>query len=154
MPVSAATFAAVFVTLFVAHEVADMWIQTHHQATHKGRPGWTGRLACAGHVASYTFTASLALLLVRGLLDLHVDGRRAALGLVVSAVSHYIADRRTPLLRLAEMMQPGFGKADFYRLGAPRDGRDDNPSLGTGAYALDQSFHYAWLFVAALIIAS
>ena len=45
------------------------------------------------------------------------------------------------------------GKADFYRLGAPRDGRDDNPSLGTGAYALDQSWHYLWLFVAALIIA-
>src|SRR5256885_16927252 len=63
-------------------------------------------------------------------------------GLAVSAVTHYIADRRTPLLRLAEAMQPVTGKADFYRLGAPREGRDDNPSLGTGAYALDQSWHY------------
>jgi hypothetical protein len=42
-------------------------------------------------------------------------------------------------------------KAEFYRLGAPREGREDNPSLGTGAYALDQSFHYLWLLIAAAI---
>lgn len=29
----------------------------------------------------------------------------------------------------------------------------DNPSLGTGSYALDQSWHWAWLFVAALVTA-
>lgn len=40
-----------------------------------------------------------------------------------------------------------------------RDPRDepievtlDNPSLGTGAYALDQSWHFGWLYVAALVI--
>ncbi|WP_243704711.1 MULTISPECIES: hypothetical protein [unclassified Micromonospora] len=30
---------------------------------------------------------------------------------------------------------------------------DDNPSLGTGAYALDQSWHIAFLFVSAVVIA-
>jgi hypothetical protein len=29
----------------------------------------------------------------------------------------------------------------------------DNPSLGTGAYAIDQSWHIAWLAVAALATA-
>lgn len=149
----AATFAAVFVTLFVAHQAGDIWIQTHWQATTKGQPGWVGRLACAAHVASYTATALVALAVADVVLGLPLDGWRTALGLTVSAVTHYVADRRTPLLRIAEAIQPWTGKADFYRLGAPRDGRDDNPSLGTGAYALDQSWHYLWLFVAALIIA-
>jgi hypothetical protein len=44
------------------------------------------------------------------------------------------------------------GKGEFYRLGAPRRGRDDNPTLGTGAYALDQAWHVGWLFISALII--
>jgi hypothetical protein len=74
---------------------------------------------------------------------------RLLLGLAVSALTHYVADRRAPLRGLAQSV----GRSGFYRLGAPRPGHDDNPSLGTGAYALDQSFHYLWLFVAALIIA-
>jgi len=36
----------------------------------------------------------------------------------------------------------------------PRPHRDDNPTLGTGAYALDQSFHIFWLIIAALLIAA
>jgi len=145
----AATFAAVFVALYVAHQVADHWIQTQHQADHKGRPGWPGRIACTAHVASYTATAALALAALHVALALPLNPWRVAAGLLVSAVTHYIADRRTPLKRLAELT----GSAGFYALGSCRTGRDDNPSLGTGAYALDQSFHYLFLFVAALIIA-
>jgi hypothetical protein len=142
-------FAAVFVALFVAHQVADHWIQTQHQADCKGRPGWPGRIACAAHVASYTATAMVALAASRLALGIPLNPWRVLVGLLVSAVTHYIADRRTPLKRLAELG----GAGRFYALGCPRPGRDDNPSLGTGSYALDQSFHYAWLFVAALIIA-
>ena len=40
---------------------------------------------------------------------------------------------------------------DARMLGAPRQGHDDAPHLGTGAYALDQSWHAAWLFAAALV---
>ena len=145
----AATFAAVFAALYVAHQVADHWVQTDHQAAHKGAPGTTGRLNCAVHVASYTLTALAALGLLAVSTGLALPGWHVALGLTVSAVSHYIADRRTPLRKLAELT----GHGRFYTLGAPRPGRDDNPSLGTGAYALDQSFHYAFLFIAALIIA-
>ncbi len=145
---AAATFAAVFAALFVAHQVADHWVQTQHQADDKGRPGWAGRLACAAHVASYTATALVALNALHFGLGLPLNPWRVAVGLTVSAVTHYAADRRTPLARLACLV----GADRFYALGSPRPGRDDNPTLG-GAYALDQSFHYAWLFVAALIIA-
>ena len=68
-----ATFAAVFAALFVAHQVADHWIQTQHQADTKGHPGHAGRIACIAHVASYTATAFGflgALALATGL-DLH-----------------------------------------------------------------------------------
>jgi hypothetical protein len=147
---TAATFAAVFVALFVAHQVADHWIQTQHQADCKGRPGWPGRIACAAHVASYTATAVAALNAIHFGLALPLNPWQVAAGLAVSAVTHYIADRRAPLRRLAELT----GAGRFYALGIPRAGRDDNPSLGTGSYALDQSFHYLFLFVAALVIAA
>ncbi|GLZ02429.1 DUF3307 domain-containing protein [Actinoplanes sp. NBRC 103695] len=147
---TAATFAAVFVALYVAHQLADHWIQTQHQADCKGRPGWPGRIACAAHVITYTLTALVALAAVALSLGLPLGPGRVAAGLAVSAVTHYIADRRAPLKRLADLC----GAGRFYALGIPRPGRDDNPSLGTGSYALDQSFHYLFLFVAALVIAA
>jgi hypothetical protein len=146
---SAARFAAVFATLYAAHQVADHWVQTGHQAATKGRPGWTGRRACAAHVATYTATAALALAATSRRTRLGLDPGRAAVALTISAATHYLADRRAPLRRLAELT----GSADFHALGACRPGRDDNPTLGTGAYALDQSFHIGMLFAAALIAA-
>ncbi len=142
------TFAAVFVALHAAHQVGDHWIQTERQACGKGAPGWPGRLACARHVTTYTATAVIALLALT-VVDVHLDPGRTVAGLTVSAVSHYIADRRTPLQRLAAWT----GSGVFYALGAPRPGPDDNPRPGTGAYALDQSYHVLWLFITALIIA-
>jgi hypothetical protein len=145
-----AAFAAVFVTLFVAHQVADHWIQTQHQADCKGLPGWPGRIACAAHVTSYTLTALVALVAVVLSTDLDVRPGQVAAGLAISAVTHYIADRRIPLKRLADLV----GAGRFYNLGIPRPGYGDNPSLGTGSYARDQSFHYLFLGVAALVIAA
>ncbi|MDU8996222.1 transcriptional regulator [Streptomyces mirabilis] len=146
----AAAFAAVFVALYVAHSVGDHWVQTSHQSAYKGRPGWVGRLADARHVATLTATKVAVLLPVVWLLDLRLSALGIVAGLTVDAVSHGWADRRTTLAWLARMT----GKGEFYRLGAPRAGHDDNPHIGTGAYALDQSFHHLWLLVAALIIAT
>jgi hypothetical protein len=142
------TFAAVFAALFVAHSVGDHWVQTSAQSAGKGRPGWPGRLAGARHVATLTVTKLLILLPAGLLLGLHLSVFGLMVGLGVDAVTHWWADRRSTLARLAELL----GSGGFYRLGSPRPGRDDNPSLGTGAYALDQSFHHLWLLVAALLI--
>jgi hypothetical protein len=144
-----ALFAATFVALFVSHQVADHWVQREWEAADKGKPGWAGRWACLSHVIQYTSNAVGFLILLFALTGVEWPTWRLAVGLAVSAVSHYVADRRTPLAKLAHWA----GHDQFYRLGAPREGRDDNPSLGTGAYALDQSFHYLFLFFAALIIA-
>ncbi|MFF1466850.1 transcriptional regulator [Streptomyces mirabilis] len=146
----AAAFAAVFVALYVAHSVGDHWVQTSHQSMHKGRRGWVGRLADARHVATLTATKVAVLLPVVWLLDLRLSVLGIVAGLGIDAASHWWADRRTTLAWLAKVT----GKGEFYRLGAPRADHDDNPHIGTGAYALDQSFHHLWLLVAALIIAT
>lgn len=147
---TAAVFAAAFAVLYAAHQVADHWVQTNHQAQHKALPGWVGRKACAAHVATYTATCATALLALTLATDVRLPAVNVAVALGVNAVSHYVADRRTPLQRLAELIP---GKAAFWALGTPRPGHDDNASLGTGAYALDQSWHVGWLAVAALLIA-
>ncbi|MDA8368600.1 MAG: DUF3307 domain-containing protein [Nocardiopsaceae bacterium] len=139
-------FPAVFAALFAAHQVGDHWVQSSCQAAAKGGTGWAARRACAAHVASLTVT-KLVFLVPLALLGISLHPAALLVALAVDAATHYWADRRTTLAALAARV----GKGGFYRLGAPREGRDDNPSLGTGAYALDQSFHIAWLFVAALI---
>lgn len=173
---AAVTFAVLLPALLVAHNVADHWVQTDHQAANKGLPGWPGRRACAAHVATYTWTTGLVAFCLWQAFDLPVSWWGFVAGQVVSAGSHYWADRRFTLARLCEAT----GKGAFYRLGTPRnvaaqrmtqrDGREtvglyltgprphdiyprtvpwDNPSLGTGAYALDQSWHWFWLLIAA-----
>jgi hypothetical protein len=128
--------AAVFAALYAAHQVADHWIQTQHQADVKGQPGWAGRIGCAAHVLTYTLTALVAVLAVAWRTDLTLPPLPVATGLTVSALTHYLADRRTPLRWMADRL----GKDPAWL------------ERGGGLYALDQSWHIGWLFVAALII--
>ena len=163
-------FATVFAGLYVAHGVADHWLQTSEQARDKSLPGWKGRAACASHVAPYLALAALFVVGLQYLFGLPLHWYWIGAGLVASGVTHYWADRRTTLARLCERL----GKGEFYRLGASRGavayvedtnvkvellepGVDsattwDNPSLGTGAYALDQWWHIFWTFAAALVM--
>lgn len=144
------TFAALLPALLVAHNVADHWVQTEHQAATKGLRDSRGRVACAAHVASYTAVTAGIVAVLWWLLGLDINPVGFVIGQLVSAVTHYWADRRYTLAWLARVL----GSGRFYVLGVPRVERDDNPSLGTGAYALDQSWHWAWLLVAALLTAT
>lgn len=146
---AAVTFAVVLPALLVAHNVADHWVQTGHQAAAKGTRDWSGRVACVAHVASYTAVTAGAVAVLWAVLGLSVTVAGFVLGQVVSAVTHYWADRRFTLAWLARLL----GKSAFYALGAPRPDRDDNPTIGTGAYVLDQAWHWLWLFAAALLTA-
>jgi hypothetical protein len=146
---SAATrFAAAYAALHASHVFADHCVQTDAQACTKALPGFAGHAACARHCASYTITQALALAAANAVTGVRMRPGRILAGLAVSAVSHYVIDRRTLLQKAAELT----GKDALYELGAPRPGKDDNPTLGTGAYALDQSAHTAFLFLAALVI--
>lgn len=146
----AAAFAAVFVALYAGHQIGDFWGQTHGQACTKGKPGREGRIACASHVATLTAVKAVALTAAVLTLGLRLSWPAVVVALAIDAASHYWADRRTTLERLAGRLA-FMGKDEFYKLGQPRPGHDDAPHLGTGACALDQSFHHAFLFAAALI---
>lgn len=149
MMAEAVSFACTLLSLLVAHMIADHWVQTSHQSAHKGTRDWSGRWNCAKHVTSYTLVTAAFVALVWALLDLPISPAGFILGQIVSAITHYWADRRFTLAWLAKLADKG----EFYALGVPRAGHDDNPSLGTGSYVLDQSWHWLWLFVAALITA-
>jgi hypothetical protein len=133
-------FAVAFGSYYAGHLTADYWTQTNAQALGKAAPGWAGQRACAAHVATYTVTLAAFLALAAWRLGLPVSPGDAAAGLGVSAATHYFADRKAPLRRLAAAI----GKDEFWDYG---DG------LASGAAHLDQAWHVAWLFAAALITA-
>jgi hypothetical protein len=135
----AATFAAVAVTFYAAHQAGDYWVQTSAQAAAKGQPGWAGRKACGAHVATYTLTLAACIALAGWWPALPLSAGWVTAGLGVSAATHYIADRRSPLRRIADQL----GSGQFWRTG---DG------LATGAALLDQAWHWFWLFLSALLV--
>lgn len=139
-PDPAVTFAAVAAIFYAAHQAGDYWVQTSSQAAAKGLPGWKGRWACAAHVWTYTLTLASFLALAGWWLALPLGFVHVAAGLAVSAVTHYVSDRRTPLAKLAGVL----GKGGFWRAGE---------GLATGAGLLDQAWHWCWLLVSALVVA-
>lgn len=140
----AAQFAAVYAAMTASHEVADHWIQVDKQAVNKGRPGRDGAVACLQHVLAYTATQAVAVAAVQRATGMRLSWRRAALGLAVSAATHYVADRQgghwrdeTPsgVVRLAAVT----GHAGWLA-------RDPN-----AGYLMDQSWHKGWIAVAAAV---
>lgn len=131
------TLVLAYVSLHAAHWVADHWIQTPHQSATKGEKGRVGRLACASHVATYTLTGAVTLTALVWLTHVPLHGGYLLAGLAINAVTHYIADRREPLYRMAAAV-----------------GKDDEwVHRGGGAYALDQAWHKGWILIAAAVTA-
>jgi hypothetical protein len=142
-----ARFAAVYAALTASHEVADHWVQSDGQAVAKGRPGPEGARACAAHVATYAATQALALAAVQRVTGTRLSWRRAAAGLAVSAVTHYVADRQGGHWRdehprgVVRFASDTLGKSGWLR---------NDPTAG---YLMDQSWHKGWIFVASLVAA-
>ncbi|WTX00935.1 hypothetical protein OG216_46770 (plasmid) [Streptomycetaceae bacterium NBC_01309] len=137
-----ARMAATYALLRGAADIADHWVQTDAQAVTKsaqGKQASAGRAACGRHVAAYVAVQGLALLAGNRALDLGLSRRRIAAALAISGVTHYAADRREPLKRLAHAT----GKGNFWDLAPP---------LG-GAYALDQAWHHGAELAAAVVAA-
>lgn len=135
--VPAATFSAVAIALIAAHLLADYVIQTDHLAAAKATPGWRGRLACASHVAHHIALSILGVWLLQTLCVTAIpDAPQAYAALALIAVTHYLADRRTPLLRLARLT----GKREWMDRG--------------GLPVLDQVVHALALIIAAALIAT
>jgi len=128
-------FSAIFVMLYIAHMIADYWVQTDWQAKRKAIVGAAGRIACSIHVATYTATLAIVVVVVSYRLDMDLSPVKVIVALAVSAITHYIADRRIPLRRLAVACRHSGAWLD-----------------GGGLALVDQAWHLGWLGVVALII--
>lgn len=137
----AARLAALYALVRPASDVADHWLQSDHQARHKADPGPAGHRALAAHVASYVGAQAVVVAAGARVLGIRITPGRAAAAVAVSAVSHYVADRRWPVRRLADATRKGA----FVRLA------DHGMN---GAYALDQSWHHAFELAAVTILAT
>jgi hypothetical protein len=140
--VRAVRFAAVCAASLAAHQVGDYYMQNAEQGEHKGDDSPRGQRACAGHVATYTLTQVAVLVIVSRILGLNLGWRAIAAGQLISASTHYFADRAWTL----EKFHDAIGKGKLHRLGMPG-------TPFTGGKLLDQAWHHFWLFVAALATA-
>ncbi|WP_117211462.1 DUF3307 domain-containing protein [Allorhizocola rhizosphaerae] len=139
---SAAVAAVAFVALYAGHQLGDHVIQSNADAAAKGAPTgarmaagvhpWAGWGACLRHVFTYSLTQLAALGLAWIVAPLTAAGVVA--GLLVSASSHAVIDRRWIVRRLIEY------KGCHHWREAP--------------YLLDQSLHMGALLVAAVVAAA
>jgi len=147
----AAQFSAAYAALTAAHEVADHIGQPDRDAGPKGRPGAEGSIACLRHVASYTATQALALAVADRGLGLRLNWRWATTALLVSAATHYAADRSGG--RWAE--DPEQQPTTRMVRAAHRDGLGgwlaQDPQAG---YRIDQAWHKGWIAIAAGVVAA
>jgi len=119
-------FAAVSAVRNAAHFLADYWVQSDHQAVTKGKPGAEGARACAAHVLSYSLTSAAAVALANRVLRLGLSTRGVLAGELISALTHYAADRREHGLLFPAARH--LGKGGFLDRG--------------GAPLLDQAWHH------------
>jgi hypothetical protein len=154
-------FTITFAALFAAHQFGDHWPQRHADALGKGAPDRQGRSHCLNHVLHLTAVKVAAVVLAFWATGVWPPVWAGVLVLALDAASHYWADRgafhsskdETRPIGL-ERLARAVGKGPFWVLGRGTVGADGSPvpTIGTGAYALDQSFHVAMLFVAALVL--
>ena len=137
-------FGTIFAALVFGHYLADFWVQTDHQAAHKGLTGpesWCGRWNAFKHALTYTATMSAVLgvvLIATGApYTTHTAGVVWA-ALIANGVTHYVIDRRWPLEALARRL----GKGPWI----------DRDKAGAMMH-LDQAAHLVILGPVALVIA-
>lgn len=157
--VRAVTTAVAYASMLAGHYVGDQWLQTSAQACKKSLAGaaspgaaspGTALWHCAKHVAAWTATTTGFFLGAAWWLHLPIHWGWLAAGVAVNAVTHYVADLRTPLLWLAGLA----GKSGYIEhANVQRPSGADRFGPGTATFHLDQSWHIAWLLPAALLVA-
>ncbi|GIE83012.1 hypothetical protein Aph02nite_89620 [Actinoplanes philippinensis] len=153
--VRAVTAAVAFAVMLAGHYIGDHWVQTSGQAYGKGldNEGCVRSVAlwhCAKHVMSWTATTTIFLLGAGWWLRLPLEPGWLVAGIALNAVTHFVADLRTPLIRLGRLLGRG-GYLDHVGVVRPSGAATSGP--GTGLFELDQAWHIGWLAVSALLIA-
>lgn len=135
-------FATVFAAFLIGHYLADYFVQTDHQAQHKGLTGSRsneGRRNCAVHAITYTATLAGVLGLALNVEDVEFSTTASLImwaALILNGITHYVIDRRWTLEALARFMGKS-GWIDADREALPK---------------LDQAAHIVLLGVSALAL--
>ncbi|MEV0565124.1 DUF3307 domain-containing protein [Dactylosporangium sp. NPDC050588] len=132
-------FVVTLVVLLVGHSLGDHVAQTDRQAAHKATRGAAGWRALAGHLLTYHVTITAALLLTCAALRLPLSPAGVGAGVVFSALTHGLLDRRWPV------------RAVLRATGSPRFA--DTTSPVCGMYVADQALHQVSLLISALLVA-
>jgi hypothetical protein len=137
---TAVVFAAAGFTMRAAHNVADhVFGQTDHMAAHKADKGISGWSANLLHVFDYHVVMLIMLMITFAIFSLPLSTTGLIAGLLFSAVTHAILDRRWPVRWILEHT----GSPEFAKMQTPIN----------GMYQSDQALHDLALWVAAIMIA-
>lgn len=148
MTTAGTRFAAAYAVLTAAHEVGDYIIQRDDDATAKGKPGREGARACARHVLTYSAGQAVALWAANRYLGLGISRSRAAVGILLSAATHY------PIDRCATHWAETGPDAPLLVRAAHAIGKDRWLTRDPGAPALlDQAVHKGCVALAAVVVA-
>jgi hypothetical protein len=153
--IRAVTAAVAFGVMLAGHYIGDHWVQTSGQAYGKALDaiGCVRRTAmwhCAKHVASWTTTTTVFLLAACWWLRLPLRPGWLVAGILLNALTHFIADLRVPLIRLGRLL----GRTGYIEtVGVVRPAGAASTGPGTALFELDQAWHIGWLAVSALLIA-
>jgi hypothetical protein len=138
------------------HYVGDHWIQTSPQACRKALNGGDSRTVAMWHCAKHvvTWAATVTVFIAGAAWWLHLPLRPGWLiaGMTLNAVTHFVADLRTPLIWIVRLVGRG-GYVDNCHVVRTAGAPAETTGPGTAAFELDQSWHIAWLAVSALVIA-
>lgn len=152
--IRAVTAADAFFAMLAGHYVGDHWLQTSGQACKKGLDsGQRYAVAmwhCAKHVATWSASTVVFLALTGWWLHLPLKPGWLAAGIALNAVTHFVADLRTPLIWLAQLV----GRGEYLEHGTVlRPAGEQKAGPGTALFHLDFGWHIMWLLPAALLIA-
>lgn len=165
-----ATFAALAATFDLLHDALDQWGQSNAQAMHKGSYGQhrvyrdgvqvardpararageatmtatqLGQRAAARHVTGYGAGQVAGALAITRVLGYRLPLGALAAGAVLNAATHWIIDRRRPLMALARAA----GKDGYLRSVTVVRTCHQSPDAtgpGTATFELDRSAHRA-----------
>ncbi|ADP84826.1 hypothetical protein [Pseudofrankia inefficax] len=138
MSADPATFATLAATAYAAHTLADHVLgQTDRQAALKATAGPAGWAALARHIGGYHLILTAMSAAAVAAFGLPISPTGAAAGLALSAATHALWDRRTPVRWVLEHT----GARQFAQLA--------DHGLN-GLYLSDQALHTACLWAAAL----
>ena len=179
-----ALFATLLTTFDAIHPACDQWLQNGGDATNKGAHGdhlvytdgvavgtepdgqdrtgqptmtatQLGRRAATRHVATYTLGQTSATLAVTRALGYHLPLPALLAGAAINGLTHYVIDRREPLLKLARVARKTGYIEHCQALRHLPDGsiRAEQSGPGTALMELDQALHRAIGITAAAVTA-